>query len=574
MKVSKIPSIKELRQELDYGHARERRDILFYNVTRSYAFNFKSSQGIPGSELMRWKYRPHQDGLLEMASQFLDQDGKGAYYWPDDPEASNHGKLQYSKEPRRIRRVLIQLFFKINQQHKWKGSHQPMADHQPSGLSSSTHQIRDHAPWSPVNQQSSDTAVPQPQGHVNHRPRGHSVEDAIDLDTLEWGHADFEDIKPDKSAWDAASTSTPEPHQYMTQTLRPISTENRETHAQAPIPTMGVMDDPFDGPHSPEPDVPLATERGTKLDKRPAPYEGEEAAPQAKRTRLSHDASEKADTHHPDSTAAGASFNVASSPVTPSRRRNRPHNEGFITGIACLEAIDSELSNASVRSVSAVDSDTSRGAIADARPIPPSKSSTGEPLQRASEQPPQSTVDIAPQASFPRDESHPHLPTVTGNAPLPMVRSSGSTSRPTSNSPAVQEPEEKGARQILPRVSVRYSVDVSQSVSRGWVPNGTFQEKSLKEVVNELHLGGSFRGLLFVLHTPGKRFENEVPLGEEELFEEVKHHFREKILQIRRSHGSSTKVLRFEISISPITDDQHEAGGQYDEADDDDLFVL
>ncbi|KAH7156274.1 hypothetical protein EDB81DRAFT_756759 [Dactylonectria macrodidyma] len=273
MKVSKIPSIKELRQELDYGHARERRDILFYNVARSYAFNFKSSQGIPGSELIRWKYRPHQDGLMEMASQFLDQDGKGAYYWPDDPEASNHGKLQYSKEPRRIRRVLIQLFFKINQQHKWKGSHQPMADHhlmadyqvkadlQSSAPSSSTSQGGEYAAWNPLNQQGSDTAVPQPEDHVNHRPRGHSAEDAIDLDTLEWDHPDFADIKPDKSAWENASTSTPEPHQYTTQTLQPISTQDTETHAQAPIPTMDVVNDPFDGPYSPAPEVPLAIEQ-------------------------------------------------------------------------------------------------------------------------------------------------------------------------------------------------------------------------------------------------------------------------------------------------------------------------
>jgi hypothetical protein len=99
--VSNIPTITELRKELDCGHAHKRLDIALWNAVRSYGSHFTSKSGIPGHDLLKWKDRLHQNGLLQMAHSFLEEDGKGSYFWPDDPTDQHYRKLQYSKEPRR-----------------------------------------------------------------------------------------------------------------------------------------------------------------------------------------------------------------------------------------------------------------------------------------------------------------------------------------------------------------------------------------------------------------------------------------------------------------------------------------
>lgn len=220
LKVTNIPSITDLRQKLDYGHAHQQRDIMFYNTVRSYIFNFTSSEGIPGSDLLRWKYSSHQTGLLEMTSQFLDQDAKGPFFWPDDPSSPNHGKLQYSTESRqyetlsashsiptltwthsRIRRLLVQLFFKINQQQKWKGNQRATSEPQALERTSPSHQTNDRPSWSAVNFQQPNSLGPQRQTDVNDHQRGHSIEDAIDLESFMFRDDCLTETKPDKAAW-------------------------------------------------------------------------------------------------------------------------------------------------------------------------------------------------------------------------------------------------------------------------------------------------------------------------------------------------------------------------------------
>lgn len=127
----------------------------------------------------------------------------------------------------------------------------------------------------------------------------------------------------------------------------------------------------------------------------------------------------------------------------------------------------------------------------------------------------------------------------------------------------------------MPKVNLIFSVNVSQNLNKVWTPKDTFQGLSLEELIAELPLEKSIQGLNFVLEVPGKRFETEVLLGDEDGFETMKVRFLQKMTQIRKlSHGSSTKTLHFEISISPLRDGQNEAVREFEGVEDDDLIVF
>ncbi|KAH8734885.1 hypothetical protein BGZ61DRAFT_528156 [Ilyonectria robusta] len=555
MKVTNIPSITELRKELDYGHARERRDIVFYNTVRAYMFTFVSRKGISGPDLLKWKYRPHQAGLLEMASQFLDQDAKGAFFWPDDPAAPNHGKLQYSKEPRRIRNIMVQLFFKINQQHKWKGNNRAVADPQLPERSSPACHTREQP----------NSTGPQQQTDFNHVLRGHSAEYAIDVDSFTLNGDDVAETKPDKSVWDDATTSTPEPP-YTSQSFPPLSTElfgnhKPSTHEEAGEPRassqvapMAPMYDPFDGPNSPESDVPLAIERAYRLNKRPTPHARDEEAPQTKRPRSQNDVPRPVGTYHTTNHASSA---IASSRVISPRRRNPPHKEGFVTGSAYNEAIESQLSPTATASVLSLND--SHGINMGAESATPRPSAPEELLRNTIEN------DAHTTESINQDPPPPPKVLDSGFVPKPAPKLQPEHEPKSENEPSKQQP-------TLPKVNVIFSVNVSPTLSKIWSPKGSFQTKSLADLVTELPLKSNFQGLHFALQAPGRRFESEVLLGDEDEFESMKFHFRRKIMDARRNHAT-TKTLHFEISISPLSDDQNEGGGEY-EGDDNDLEIF
>ncbi|KAH6990787.1 hypothetical protein BKA56DRAFT_610367 [Ilyonectria sp. MPI-CAGE-AT-0026] len=536
IKVTNIPVITDLRKELDYGHAHERRDIVFYNTVRSYIFTFTSSKGIPGADLLRWKFRPHQSGLLEMATQFLDHDGKGAYFWPDDPASANHGKLRYSEEPRRIKRLLVQLFFKINQQHKWKGSHKTMPSSQSSErLSprlSPNRQESDNPSWSATNSQHRSSEVRQP-ADVNNRQRGHSVEDAIDVDSFAFYESFAADQKPDQSAWDDATMSTPEPS-YSSQSFLPLPREAFDDDAQgsreeaseprmnAPMASMAPMNDVFDGLSNLRSDAPVASERATNGMKRPAPHEHDDDVPRTKR----------------------------------SRSQNPPNDEELSSGPASVEALDSQCPLTTAAPVPARGSDDSQGTNAETEQVPPPLSMPGELPKDAAEEDSQTTQS--------RNESHPLPRTVPDSDAEPKL-----TPKPHPE----HEPENESSKQrrASPKVNLIFSVNVSQTLNKLWSPRGTFQQKSLGDLEQELPIQGNFRGLHFLLEAPGnKGFEAEILLGDEVAFQSMKNRFQKRVMEIRRNHTGSTEMLYFEITITPLRDED----GEGEESLDDDLIIF
>lgn len=93
-----IPSITTLRKELDYGDPQSPRCAAFYDDTRAFRKKFITSRGVAGPELHDWKSREGQAALTEMTLAYLDKEGNGRLFWPDDKSSANYNKYQYSKD--------------------------------------------------------------------------------------------------------------------------------------------------------------------------------------------------------------------------------------------------------------------------------------------------------------------------------------------------------------------------------------------------------------------------------------------------------------------------------------------
>ncbi|KAK4251356.1 hypothetical protein C7999DRAFT_28086 [Corynascus novoguineensis] len=111
-----IPSITALRNALDYGDPHLPRCAAFYDDTRAFRKKFKTSRGVPGADLHDWKSRDGQAALTEMTVAYLEKEGNGMLFWPDDKSSDNYNKYQYSKDHVRIKQLVKQLFFRLNQQ--------------------------------------------------------------------------------------------------------------------------------------------------------------------------------------------------------------------------------------------------------------------------------------------------------------------------------------------------------------------------------------------------------------------------------------------------------------------------
>lgn len=88
----------QLRDYLEYGRDKKNREtcLAFTKTIRSYIATYRTRKGIAGSGLHNWKDNYWE--LIEMADDFLERDGHGDLYWPDDDTSPNFGKLRFSKD--------------------------------------------------------------------------------------------------------------------------------------------------------------------------------------------------------------------------------------------------------------------------------------------------------------------------------------------------------------------------------------------------------------------------------------------------------------------------------------------
>ncbi|OHE95988.1 hypothetical protein CORC01_08681 [Colletotrichum orchidophilum] len=114
-----IPSITNLREQLDYGDPHLPRCQAFYDSVRVFRKTFVTNQGWEGSTIHEWRSREHRSALSEMARAYLERHGNGQLFWPDDDAQGRANKLKYSTDCIRIKRIMQQLFWRLNlQQHR------------------------------------------------------------------------------------------------------------------------------------------------------------------------------------------------------------------------------------------------------------------------------------------------------------------------------------------------------------------------------------------------------------------------------------------------------------------------
>ncbi|KAK5655306.1 hypothetical protein OQA88_5873 [Cercophora sp. LCS_1] len=136
--VSSIPSITALRRELDYGELKLPRCSAFNDDINAFRKKFITSRGVAGTDLFNWNSKDGQEGLAEITSTYLDEAGNGRIFWPDDESAANYNKYQYSTHESQIKRLVKQLFFRLNHQqhrnHKYKNKPSEQEPRQDEGL--------------------------------------------------------------------------------------------------------------------------------------------------------------------------------------------------------------------------------------------------------------------------------------------------------------------------------------------------------------------------------------------------------------------------------------------------------
>ncbi|KAI6777563.1 uncharacterized protein J7T54_001039 [Emericellopsis cladophorae] len=130
--IAQIPTISKLRHELDFamGDKPQYDCHDFIDDLRSFRRVFRTAAGTEGRDLHQWKSRDHHLGLSEMVDAYLDRDGKGVKFWPDDPSKRYFSSsLQYTKDKSIIQQNLKLLLFRLNLQQyrnaKYKRAKQP-----------------------------------------------------------------------------------------------------------------------------------------------------------------------------------------------------------------------------------------------------------------------------------------------------------------------------------------------------------------------------------------------------------------------------------------------------------------
>jgi hypothetical protein len=93
-----IPSITDLRKELDYGGVGSDRPIQFNSTVRNYWKTFVTEDGTSACDLTEWNVPKTKDRLLELTDSFLEGEKYGMKFWPDDVNNEFKNKWSYTQD--------------------------------------------------------------------------------------------------------------------------------------------------------------------------------------------------------------------------------------------------------------------------------------------------------------------------------------------------------------------------------------------------------------------------------------------------------------------------------------------
>ncbi|KAH6990791.1 hypothetical protein BKA56DRAFT_216773 [Ilyonectria sp. MPI-CAGE-AT-0026] len=566
--VTHIPNIRTLRAELDCARVGQRRDVNFYNSVCSYLFTFTSTLGFKGTDLTRWKAPAHQKGLLELTRRFLEDDGNGAIFWPDDPKSPDYRSLQYSKDADRISRAMTQLFWRASQEYRYKGSQKKMAD---------------------PHYRARRLGLPLPgTEHTSHLGGQGTPEEPFDVDKLVSLRTSSTSSRPIKTIQDEIPIFAvpPRPRMYQASVEETVDESYTQNALQRRPGSLGI--------HPPSPPVaPIAHTNNepqggheTHLEKRPRPQEQ--------------------NTTNPNSHPAGGAENkpVASSPpvswFSPRRQRRQTLRPDYVTGDDFFEAIGANESGSDAEpanSQAAGNGPRTKSPL----PSPPSAPTadtvrtqagygcTGDSLSNnAAEEPQPMTPSLPPRFCPGLHDTPAHIHD-TGQGQPPLSKRELDTGRENELRPELEhtpesvfgraaeheagqeaDPKPSSQRQ-RPRPQIIFSVDVSHDENRRWQPKGKFMQMSLRDLVEELPLQPNFSRFTFTLETLRCTFHEDVTLNDEAGFALMKNRFNHKIAASLRAHRGSSDLL-FEICIHPIWDGRDDCEGGNGDDDEDIVF--
>ncbi|KAK1982950.1 hypothetical protein LZ30DRAFT_589468 [Colletotrichum cereale] len=575
-----LPTITALREALNYGDAKSLQCQAFNDDLRAYRKKFVSSHGLEGSHLHDWKSRVHQSALTEMTQTFLDRDGNGRRYWPDDEASAHYNGMRYSSDRARIKRIMKQLFFRLNlQQHRNTKYRKSKPD----------------------------------EGDI-HKRSGKTPSDAIDLDQIAEGSSNVPGSDPEESPRSAKDPNfTISSDATNADVIDPLLLGSQHHHGSTQEPRR----DPYHVPESPEPRFQptqgqpvFGTMRVTPLGQARRSVSHSEDEPRAKRakrggsscTSKTHSGSMELNENHADALV---------NRISPRRRKQR-----FIPDMAPPERWAEACESPRSISSSAAAAGDIEAAGPDAEPLANEPSTAFQPPPR----PPQPSVEDILDEDFvnnyvsyatedPNSELRLHTteaalhPTGSNTAPLAQMLpdktafavlplASPTTGQPSSSLPSpalapstgpgnpVEErdaaKEEKRASMAPPAkkppVEFVYRVITRQPAYRGdhWVPTGNFRDKTISELEAELPIrvrAADLIGLRFVLLHVGSetRAEQIVPRGHGEMFAAAKRYFDGVIRScIARTAGGGRALIEFEIEA--LTDEKPVVDETFEEA--------
>ncbi|KAK7403033.1 hypothetical protein QQX98_011190 [Neonectria punicea] len=591
---AKVPGMKPLREQLGYPKPKSGnycRDH-FLEVLEEHNRTFISSSTLlHGPDLTLWssetqRAEAQRGSMLEMAHTFLEQGG-GARYWPDDNTSSNSSLLRYSVDCDEIKKLLIQLFWRISKKlRKQSGnpSIQPGPNSRPQCVSRASQEN---------NVDTTDE-------------RGLSPEDPIDIDR--------QPLSASVNPHSAESTLPSNHTQYTSDVLNlfgdapigelHITATNggpnilRASLPRGPVAPVASMETaPGNVPSNPLNSAPSLQSRaeGKQRAAQAEPGLAEEIRGEKRTWEQQQHSTAGANEHRADNAEDEEFTNFAFSPWVSPRKRTQTSKPGFIiygqeylhgTRSPTPPLLESGASQGSDRSHLPTPPtvprqntvDTVRRPFKDAfyegheAPEVTNAPGAGSPKTALGPQCEMTPENEAQKTQQPMPErcASPELKAINdddslfdpGTAPDEAFEDAlpgrDAAPEPESNpSPeSTHGPDYTSDTEDIPPVSVIYSARrYPRDVNQIWEPGFNILQRSLRDVVHHLRPRGKFTGLKFILHTPPEsRHKAEVPLNDEGAFESTRTRFNRLITDAQwdaAGAGNNKIPMRCEIAIEP-----------------------
>ncbi|KAF5009839.1 hypothetical protein FDECE_3961 [Fusarium decemcellulare] len=602
-----LPFATRLREELGFaGELATDKDFIrtFESALKNHTQSFFTRKGISGANLTHWMQPEHQNVFREMAKTFLEEEGRGTLFWPDEPHPANKKGL---------RSLLTQLFFRLNQNqrnmHKYKG--RASSSSQPAETSRQSYTTADNAQRQTTQQQGnapgtsaiinnnnsssgSNTTIPMAGSDAanSYIHEGYSLETAIDVDGLpafEFDPLDVED-GPRHAKYLNDPDLPPSNLHYIPRALQPTVEDQVDEYYLQPsnnVPSeqadSAPAQDPYAGPDSPEGAAPGSNGQA----KRPAEDEPEQDRRRTKTPRQEQD-------EEPRDTRAGANENNHGAAPVPSeycsdlygylsgRPRKQTQRENYIVGEDAMDRVlgpmsrehskdlgtdgrvasttedlgsnDPPQSGIAVDPVPETDSEAIQkqpeASPAEASPekrdpLPVDKACVSQDSiqpQSQSQPQPQQGVDPGHQQGPERHQLSPEQEPQNDDAAINSPQQ-----RHTENNPPAKQPTR------APPLNFAFTVYLTEMDPIFWRFSREFFQMSMRELVDELPLEGkdSLDRLSITVRATKWVDSHQVFMFNEEYYKSVREGYVRRISQDMRNAKQDGSRLDYEIIIKP-----------------------